>query len=295
MKKILILGGTTYDEVIHLDHLPDPTPQSVFGSSYETIGSTGAGKALSMTKLGIPNTLHSILGNDSMGKEIIHFLQENGVDFLYDFDNVTEKHVNLMDKSGERISIFVNTSNPDVPLDISRLDRLIQAADLVVLNIIGYTKRLIPMLAKYQKEVWTDLHDYLPGDPYYDAYLRASAVVFFSSDRLPDYKTEMEKMIRSGKRFVVCTHGKKGATLKEPGKELVFEPVIDTYRYVDANGAGDNFFSGFLYGYLKGCTAEESMCYATIAGGLAITTIGLVSPDLSADYMETMYQKIYGK
>lgn len=295
MKKIFILGGTTYDEVIHLGKLPDPIPQSICGSSYESVGSTGAGKALSLTQLGIKNKLHSVLGNDDLGKQIIQGLSSRRVDFSYDFDRTTEKHVNLMDPSGNRISIFLNPTNPDVSLDLNRLESLIVWADIVVLNIIGYTKQLIPLIKKHRKEVWTDLHDYRPDDPYYLPYVEASDVIFFSSDRLPDYKTEMEKMIRLGKRFVVVTHGKNGATLKMPGKDLVFEPVIDSYRYVDGNGAGDNFFSGFLYGYLKGCSPEDNLCYGTIAGGLAVTVEGLVSPDLSPEYMETMYQKIYGK
>jgi len=293
MKKVLILGGTSYDEIIYLDRLPDPVPATLFASGVEAVGSTGAGKALAMTSLKIDNRLHSILGNDDPGNKIIAFLQSMGVRFTYDLDNQTERHVNLMDREGNRISIFVKSSSQDLPLDVERLENMIKEADLIILNIIGYTKRLIPLLQKYRKEVWTDLHDYQADNPYYKPFIEASDVIFLSSDRLPDYLKWMEKWTREGKKFVVATHGKNGATLLERGKEPRFEPIIDAYQMVDSNGAGDSFFSGFLYGYLQGRALERCLCYGTIAGGVKITSHQLVSEKLCPEYLETMYQKIY--
>lgn len=293
MKKVLILGGTSYDEIVYLDKLPDPVPATLFASGMETVGSTGAGKALALTALRVENRLHSILGNDEPGNKIIAFLQSAGVRFTYDLDLQTERHVNLMDREGGRISIFITASTADLPLDMERLEGMIREADLVVLNIIGYTRRLIPILQKYKKEVWTDLHDYRADDTYYQPFLDASDVVFLSSDRLPDYLRWMTKWVREGKKFVVATHGKNGATLLEKGRDFRFEPVIDSYRLVDANGAGDSFFAGFLYGYLQGRNLERCLCYGTIAGGVKVTSHQLVSEQLSPEYLETMYQKIY--
>ncbi|HRY77163.1 MAG TPA: carbohydrate kinase family protein [Candidatus Izemoplasmatales bacterium] len=293
MKKVLILGGTSYDEIIYLDRLPDPVPATLFASGIEAVGSTGAGKALAMTKLGIDNRLHSILGNDEPGNRIIAFLESKNVRFTYDWDVQTERHVNLMDREGKRISIFVKSSTADLPLDLPRLETMIKDADLIVLNIIGYTKRLIPLIQKYHKEVWTDLHDYQGGDLYYQPFIDAADVIFLSSDRLPDYLHWMTKWTREGKKFVVTTHGRNGATLLEKNKEPRFEPIIESYPLVDANGAGDSFFSGFLYGYLKNQPMEKCLCYGTIAGGVKITSHQLVSEQLSSEYLESMYEKIY--
>ena len=293
MKKVLILGGTSYDEIIYLDRLPDPVPATLFASGIEAVGSTGAGKALAMTKLGIDNRLHSILGNDEPGNRIIAFLESKNVRFTYDWDVQTERHVNLMDREGKRISIFVKSSTADLPLDLVRLETLIKDADLIVLNIIGYTKRLIPLIQKHHKEVWTDLHDYQGGDLYYQPFIDAADVIFLSSDRLPDYLHWMTKWTREGKKFVVTTHGRNGATLLEKNKEPRFEPIIESYPLVDANGAGDSFFSGFLYGYLKNQPMDKCLCYGTIAGGVKITSHQLVSEQLSSEYLESMYEKIY--
>lgn len=293
MKKVLILGGTSYDEIIYLDRLPEPVSATLFASGIEAVGSTGAGKALALTRLNIDNRLHSILGNDEPGNKIIAYLESMGVRFTYDIDRQTERHVNLMDREGKRISIFVKSSSPDLPLNLERLENMIKEADLIVLNIIGYTKRLIPIIQKYRKEVWTDLHDYQADNPYYKPFIDASDVIFLSSDRLPDYLKWMTTWTREGKKFVVATHGKDGATLVERNKEPRFEPIIDAYQLVDANGAGDSFFSGFLYGYLHGNSLEKCLCYGTIAGGVKITSHQLVSEKLSPEYLENMFQKIY--
>ena len=63
MTKILVLGGVSVNTMIYLDQFPQPTPQTVFSKGYhETIGSTGAGKALNLKKLGLDVTLHGLIG-----------------------------------------------------------------------------------------------------------------------------------------------------------------------------------------------------------------------------------------
>ena len=89
MKKVLVIGGTTFDSIVYLDKLPQGQPQTLFASSplNETLGSTGAGKALNLTKLGIDTTLHSVIGDDEYGHKIIRKLKDAGVNFEYDFDS----------------------------------------------------------------------------------------------------------------------------------------------------------------------------------------------------------------
>ncbi|WP_079508913.1 carbohydrate kinase family protein [Mesobacillus jeotgali] len=296
MKKVLVIGGTTFDTVIHLEKLPNPEPQTIHYAAFtETLGSTGAGKALNLSKLKVPTTLHSIIGNDEYGAKIRKKLDENEVDFVYDHDpKGTERHVNLMSEEGERISIFLTQSSADLHLNLHRLEQLIKDADLVVLNIIAYTKQLIPLIKKYNKPVWTDLHDYNPGNPYHDEFIDIADYIFVSSDNMPDYKGTMEKWIAMGKELVVCTHGKKGSTALKKNQKWIETPIIGQYQYKDANGAGDSFFSGFLFGYLKGKSTEESLKLGTICAGLCITSDELAYEELNPHLVEMEYRKYFG-
>jgi len=47
--RALVLGGIACNTMVHLDSFPEPRPQIVFARSYhETVGSSGAGKALNL-------------------------------------------------------------------------------------------------------------------------------------------------------------------------------------------------------------------------------------------------------
>jgi sugar/nucleoside kinase (ribokinase family) len=295
MKKVLVIGGTTFDSIIYLQNLPNPEPQTIHYAPFnETLGSTGAGKALNLTKLNVNNTLHSILGNDLYGEKIVNGLKNAGVDFVYDVDpKGTERHVNLMDENGGRISIFVTQSSLQLDLDMSRIEELIKDCDIIVLNIVGYTKQLIPLIKKYNKPVWTDLHDYNVGNPYHEDYIDIADYIFVSSDNMSDYKPVMENWMSRGKEFIVCTHGKGGSTTLTKDGRWIETPIITDYKFKDANGAGDSFFSGFLYGHLKHKSVEECLRLGTICAGLCITSSELAFEGLSEAMLQAEYDKHY--
>ena len=47
MTRALVVGGVAFNTMIQLDRFPEPRSQTVFSRGYyETIGETGAGKAL---------------------------------------------------------------------------------------------------------------------------------------------------------------------------------------------------------------------------------------------------------
>ncbi|UEG51239.1 carbohydrate kinase family protein [Ferruginibacter lapsinanis] len=288
MKKILILGGTTFDHIVTLDKFPDPIPKTIHTAPFhEAAGSTGAGKALCLTKLGVPNVLHSIVGDDIWGKKIISYLSAQKVDFIYDIDpKGTERHFNVMNAAGERISMFITQSSETLSINLALIEEKIKWADIVVLNIIPYCKLLIPLLKKYDKPVWTDLHDYDEGNPYHDAFIDAAQHIFLSSDNVRDYKSLMQQFIQDGKEFVVCTHGKNGATILTKDGLNIDQPAITTHKLVDANGAGDNFFGGFLYAFIQNKSISDCMKYATICGSYCIQSKELVHENLSAAAIE---------
>lgn len=247
MQNVLVLGGTTFDSVIRLKKLPEPTSQTIHSAPFhETVGSTGAGKALNLRKLNVPSVLHSIIGNDLYGERIIRFLQQEQVDFVYDIDPIgTERHINLMDEEGNRISIFVTQSSDKPELDLSRLEKLIQGCDIVALNIIAYTKQLISLCQKHNKPIWTDLHDYDGHNAYHEDFIEVADYIFMSSDNLKDYKSVMRRFMEAGKQLVVCTHGKGGSTALTKDGHWIHTDIIPGYSFRDANGAGTASSPGF--------------------------------------------------
>ncbi len=296
-QRVFVAGDATWNTLIYLSSLPEPRSQTIFSRDHqETVGGTGAGKALNLAKLGVDSTFHCLLGDDQEGRRVRAFLDAEGVKVIEDLDpKGTERHVNLMADDGGRISIYVAyaTFEPDLP--ISALTPRIAGADQVVLNIINYCRRLIPVAKQAARPVWTDLHDYNGVDTYHQDFVDGADFLFLSGDRLPDYRAFMARMIEAKKRLVVCTHGRRGATTLTAQGEWIETPILDAYPRVDTNGAGDAFFAGYLYGHLHGHSVERCLRIATIVSGLCISSKNLAFTALSPERLVAEYRLHYGE
>jgi sugar/nucleoside kinase (ribokinase family) len=215
MKKVLILGGTSFDHIVHLPQLPGPEPRTIHQAGFhEETGSTGAGKALNLQRLGVPLFLYSTVGNDAWGQKIRQHLEAAGVPFCFDIDPAgTERHVNLMDANGQRISIFVTQSSENISFNKGLLEEQLAGADLIVLNILSYCRHLIPLVKAAGKPVWTDLHDYDGRNPYHQDFIDAADYIHLSSDLLPDYRPLMEKWLQEQPATVCMRYGAITAAL----------------------------------------------------------------------------------
>lgn len=289
MKHVFIVGGTTYDSIIYLKNLPQPIPHTIHQAGFnEGIGSTGAGKALALTKLNVPNTLYSVVGNDIYGEHIEQTLIENKVHYILDKDSAgTERHINLMDTDGGRISVFVTQSSEKINYNIAAIEEALQKADVVVLNIISYCRGLIELIEKYNKPIWTDLHDYDGSNIYHQDFINTAQYIHLSSDKLADYKATMQQLINKGKELVICTHGKKGATLLTKQGTWIEQPALTNIEIVDSNGAGDSFFAGFLYGYMQNKPLQTCLQYGAVCGAYCVTNKALVYESLSRAFLES--------
>ncbi len=69
MKDVLVLSGVSYNTMSYLDECPQPVSQTVFsGDWHETIGSTGTGKALNLSKLGFDVVHYGVTSMITMAK-----------------------------------------------------------------------------------------------------------------------------------------------------------------------------------------------------------------------------------
>lgn len=297
MKNIFIIGGASYNSVITLDEFPKAIPQTIHNCHFnETIGNTGAGKALTLSKLGFNITFHSLIGKDSFGEKVTSFLQEPNLNFITDIDSKgTERHLNIMNSRGERISIFMNSSSDILNSNYSKFERHLTVSDYIVVNIANYCRNILPICKKLKKSIWTDLHDYDGKNEYHQDFIDASDYIFLSSDNLPNYKLFMEAQIENGKKLVVCTHGKNGATAYTKKRKWIEVPIIDNYKLKNSNGAGDAFFSGFLYGFSKGYETEKCMKFGCITSGLCIESELISNKKMNKRVIESEYQKYYVK
>jgi sugar/nucleoside kinase (ribokinase family) len=247
---------------------------------------------LALKKLGINFTFHGVIGEDKHGEFIKKYLKELDIPFFYDVcETGTERHVNLMkNDTWERLSIFLTEPPASIELNVKKVEQLIIESDIIFLNIAPYCKRFIPLIKKHKKEIWCDLHSYDGRSEYHDDFIKEADILLFSSERNPQYRKSMKSFIELGAKLTICTHGPKGSSTLLPSGEWIELPALN-YDVVDTNGAGDSFFVGFLYGYLKGYSIRKSLEIATIIGGLAVTSKELIFSELSEDTVLLEYSK----
>jgi len=287
-KQVLVVGGTSLDTIVQLPAAMEKGPQTIWAKDcYQAVGGTGAGKALNLAQLGFDVSLHTLVGNDLDAEFVLSELEHPRIELLVDrVEQATERHVNLMDPHGHRISIFTHyPANPDV-INWQSVEARMQNTDIAAINILDYTRPTLSMAKKYAKPIWIDLHDYDGSDPYHQDFIDAADVLMVSSEKLTDYKEFMLQQQNLGKELVICTHASDGATLLDKAGNWYQQQIMPGYELVDSNGAGDAFFSGFLYACIQGLSIQQCMRFAATAAAMCINSNRLYSADLSATQLE---------
>jgi sugar/nucleoside kinase (ribokinase family) len=296
MKKILIAGDVAFNSMIYLERFPQPVPQTTFSKGFhETVGGTATGKALNLNRLGLDVTLHGLIGDDTPGSLIRAYFEREKLAFVYDIDPMgTQRHVNLMEDGGGRISIYVAYATFEPEIDWGRIDALVSESDVVVINLSHYCRRIIPLAKQHSRVIWCDIHDYDGQNDYHRDFIDGADVLTMSSDAMPDYRPFMEKLIAAGKQLVICTHGRKGSTALTAGGQWIETPALTHYVQRDTNGAGDAFFAGILYGHAQGYAIDRCLQLGAITAGLCVTSSELFDPALSPAKIEQEYARLFG-
>ncbi len=285
---ILVLGGVSYDTLIHLDELPEPVAKTIFPNRViKSIGSTGAGKAIPLAKLGFDVTFHAMIGDDQIGRDITQTLNKEKIHFIYDIDpKGTETHTNLMANDGKRISIFTNPLTFEPTIDETKINEAIEKADFVLMNIKNYTRRFIDKVKACDKPLWIDIHDYDGRSEYHQDYIKAADILFMSKDLIEDPTSFVKDMLLQGKQAVVVTDGPNGIT-GYYSDDLIHMPAIKPSKQGDFNGAGDHVVSGYLFGFVHQMKRKDCLKAGVILATSCIESDTLSNDEISMSWLKS--------
>jgi sugar/nucleoside kinase (ribokinase family) len=271
--RVAIVGAVSWNTIVLLDRLPDPTPHMQFAEAdWQTVGGTSAGKALSLAGLGRAVSLRARVGADDAGDRIREALERAGVPLsgLRPAD-ASERHLNLMTGAGERVSLYLSSPEPATGDDQEAApDEALAGASAIVLDLSAEGLDAIDEARATGAPIWVDAHDYDGSAAFPQPFLDAADVVFCSADRLDDPEGFLRDRIAAGAVLAVCTMGADGAIAVDRDGALhrvAAEPV----EVVDTNGAGDAFFAGVLDATLSGLALDEALAAGarTAAGVLS--------------------------
>lgn len=290
--KALVIGYSAWDTLIHVDEINELKDDMFLWSNkiIETVGSTGAGKALALDVLGVDVTLITNIGDDENGKKISNFFERTNIKIVNVPVDKSESHTNIMHGDGRRISIV--TGNPtSVGGMIPEYEKFIEECDVVFLNINNYCRTFIPTIKKHSKKTLVDIHDYDPPNPYHQEFIQAADILVGSGIFIKDQKAFLKEQLQKGKELVVLTAGSKGLMAADYTGDFHGVGGYNNFEYVDSNGAGDSFCAGLMLKLHETGNYHKALEYGTICGGLACSSEHLFRIDIDREYVDEIYKK----
>ncbi len=286
MAKIVVIGGASWDTIHHVGNFSFTREQSVF--PHKTIhgsGSTGVGKAIPLAQLGHEVTLYIALGRDEHRDKILNELSTYSIEVIVEDDPLgTLTHTNLMNNDGERVSIFTNPGSQEVPLIHQEIVKSrIDSADIIVLNILPFSKPLFNHIKQSRKPVFVDLHDYDGTNPYHNDFIEVASHLQLAKSLFDYPQVWIENMVKT-KEMVILTDGPRDAFIYTSLKSISMTPKPVQLR--DANGAGDHISAGVIHGILSNQSLETQLRWGLACAKKCIESDSIASDDLTELWLE---------
>lgn len=291
-KKVICFGEVLYD---------------VF-PTHRKIGGAPLNVAIRMASLGINTQIISRVGNDEIGKELIQFIEENGVDtssIQIDETFPTGEVIVKLDSKGSA-SYTINypvawdkiACVPEDEINVKKADALIFGS-LVCRDSVSHQSLL--EIINYSKYTVFDVN---LRAPFYTKELLINLMmqadfIKFNDDELyeiSEYMNSPYNSLEQNIRFIsektntkhICvTKGNHGAVLYYDGK-LYYNSGYKI-NVVDTVGAGDSFLASLLAKLLLGNDPQNAVDFACAMGALVAQSEGAnpkISNDSVAEFMK---------
>jgi fructokinase len=268
------------------------------------LGGSPTNVAMNSTRLGLNTTLVASVGNDGFGSYILDRLSSVGVN---------TNHVNVIDNKSTSV-IFVSRSDgtPDfIPYreaDCCIYEEQISEQILSKTNIYHTTcfalsknpaqKTILKKAQEaynlgcklsidvnYAKKLWSSQEE---AFQVIKTYCSFNPLIKISEDdmlRLFEKELPHEEIFNffhnEGVDIVCLTLGSKGVKLSQKGKEIIQLPAIKIEKVMDSTGAGDAFWSGFLFAYIQEKTIEECLDIALKLAALKLQNVGRLPDNIN--------------
>jgi sugar/nucleoside kinase (ribokinase family) len=276
-------GMLTPVEIMVLEKLPKHNTGAIVTEVNEFVFDDAAIVACLLRQWDVAaGMIGTALGDDVRGHALAKQLKEWGVQGTVRFtkDYKTPIEVNVSDRKGARTYFWQRTPQILSTLDTASLGLLRGAKILYADWYDGeHIVRAMDEASRLNVPVFVNLEHGHKDPDILKKYAQRATFCQAVTDaaQLGGKRALVEtarKLLKSGIKTAIVTLA-KGGCLVAQGNEIVrvFAPPV---KAVDACGAGATFSAGFIYGYLKGWSLEQSARFATAAATLKVTRAGLL-------------------
>jgi fructokinase len=261
------------------------------------LGGSPTNVAVNASRLGLNSVLVATCGQDGLGDYIIRKLKANGVqtDYIFKSDEKPTSVI-FVSKSTETPD-FIPYREADCEIYQYQIsDELLMHSQIFHTTCFALSRNPARETILERAEKARDLGLKLSIDLNFSEriwpnrteaievikrYLATNPLVKISEDDCYRLFASMksEEYIFNffhdmGAQTICLTKGKKGVVLSDKVKGLFFQDALPVKEIKDATGAGDAFWTGFLYAQLHQRTLEESLTIAQKLAGIKLQNVG---------------------
>ncbi len=268
------------------------------------LGGSPTNVAVNASRLGLKTVLVASCGQDGLGDYIVRKLKSNHVntDHIRKSD-VAPTSVIFVSKSTDTPD-FIAYRQADCEIYEDQLpDGIIESAKIfhttcfalsknparqTILNRARKAKELGLKLSidiNFSEKIWPDreeakliLKEYLANDPLVklsedDCYR------LFAETKSEEYIFDYFHGL--GVTTICLTKGKNGVVVSDLNNGLFFQKALEIHEIKDTTGAGDAFWTGFLYAQIQNKTVEESMSIAQKLAAIKLQNVGRLPDNIN--------------
>ena len=284
---ILVAGEINPDLILSGDAAPEfGQVEKLVDTAALTMGSSSAIFACGAARLGLRVAFIGVRGDDLFGRFMLDEMQKRGVDV---------SHVIVRQGGQTGLSVILNRGTDRAILTYPGLIAALRASDIP--EVLLQEARHLHVASYFlQTSLQSDLPDlfrrarafglttsldtnYDPSESWagFDKLLSVTNVFLpnereaLSLSKEPDVYSAAERLGRKVETLGIKLGSQGALGVRSTQKARVASIPVEV---VDTVGAGDNFDSGFLYGYMNGWSLEQTLRLACICGGLSTQHAG---------------------
>ena len=270
------------------------------------LGGSPTNVAVNASRIGLKPILVASCGQDGLGDYIVRKLKSNNLDvnFIKKISDLPTSII-LVSKSTETPD-FIPYRQADCEITINQLpDDMIQNAKIFHTTCFALSKdparKTILDRAKkakdfglklsidlnYSERIWpnreeakTVIKDYLKNDP----LLKISEDDCFRFfDELKSESFIFNYFHNLGVSTICLTKGRNGVVVSDINQGLFYQEAENIQQIKDTTGAGDAFWTGFLYAQIKGKDIKKSLTIAQKLASIKLQSIGRLPENINLE------------
>lgn len=285
MVTVVVFGSINMDLVVQSPRLPRKGETLTGAAFFTAAGGKGANQAVAAARLGAPTRMIGRVGDDVFGAALLAGLRANGVDIsgVTVIPGPSGVALITVDRAGENTIIVVPGANGAIDDDLARLDRALDGARVLLLQLETPLAAVIEAAQLARRRGITVVLDPAPAQQLPDELYpqidiitpneTETAVLVGIAPATEALAAQAAALLLArGVGCAIIKRSDKGVYVASAQQQLHLPPFA--VRAIDTVAAGDAFNGGLAAALAESRPLAEAARWGAAAGAIAVTRAG---------------------